>query len=273
MTGAANWVPMGDIADGYAVNQMEATDALSGREFSLHFQDGSVVTYAFDDESTVSWQVSGGADDGVDGSAEYKATMPRENVFFVDYMVPDEPRTSVTLILDLGDRVATRVRASVPGSKAEMPTLLLEHAMAGEPLSAGNAAFSSASIGRPFEPSHDHHEPTDELTGKRVKYTYSDDSVYEHIYLNDSRFVWHCLKGEEKDLAEASPCTYYKIADSLYLIVWEEIVLPVVGIVLIDLRALKTTGKMLCDDKNDFESVVNIPMGAYAEPLNETPTV
>lgn len=270
MTGAANWVPMGDIADGYGVNQMEATDALSGQEFELHFQDESVVTYVFRDEQTIAWEPADG--DGSAASAGYQATMPREDIFFVDFMQPDAERTSTTLILDLEKNVATRVTATIPGSKDAMPKLLLENAMAGEPLSAGNAEFASASIDRPFDPAHDHHELTDELTGKRVKYTYSDNSVYEHIYLNDGCFVWHCLKGEEKDLAEASPCTFYKIADSLYLIVWEEIVLPVIGVILIDLKALKTTGKMLCDDKNDFESVVNIPMGAHAEPLNETPT-
>jgi hypothetical protein len=99
------------------------------------------------------------------------------------------------------------------------------------------------------------------------------DTREGYIYLNDDYIVWHCLRGEERGLAEASPCTYYEIVDSLYLVVWEEIVLPVVGVILIDLQALKTTGKMLCDDKNDFENAVNIPMGAHAEPLNVTPTL
>lgn len=264
---------MGDIAEGYGANQMEATDALAGQELTLHFGDGSSVEYTFRDDRTIEWQVTGGANDGEEEVAQYNATMPREDIFFVDFMVPDESRTSISLVLDLDDDVATRVTATIPGSKEEMPKFLLENAMAGEPLSAGNADFASASIDRPFDESHDHHVRTDELTGKRVKYTYSDDSVYEHIYLNDGCIVWHCLKGEEKDLAEASPCTYYEIADSLYMIVWEEIVLPVVGVIVIDMKALKTTGKMLCDDKNDFESVVNIPMGAYAEPLNVTPTI
>ena len=264
---------MGDIAEGYGVNQMEATDALSGQEFVLHFEDDTAVEYAFGDDRTIEWQVTGGTNEGEGRQAQYNATMPREGVFFVDFMEPGESRTSITLVLDLGKEVATTVTATIPGSREEMPKLLLEEAMAGESLSAGSAEFESASVGRPFDVSHEHHPRTDELTGKRVKYTYSDNSVYEHIYLNDGCFVWHCLKGEEQDIAEASPCTYYKIADSLYMIVWEEIVLPVVGVILIDLKALKTTGKMLCDDKNDFESVVNIPMGAHAEPLNETPTV
>ena len=273
MTGSAHWVPMGDIAEGYGANQMEATDALAGRELTLHFEDGSTVEYAFRDEQTLAWHVTEGTQEGAEERAEYKATMPREDIFFVDFMKPGESRTSITLVLDLVNDVATTVTATIPDSKEEMPKLLLEKAMAGESLSAGNADFASASIGRPFDESHEHHERTDELTGKRVRYTYSDNSVYEHIYLNDGCIVWHCLKGEEKDLAEASPCTYYKIADSLYMIVWEEIVLPVVGVILIDMNALKTTGKMLCDDKNDFENVVNIPMGAHAEPLNETPTL
>lgn len=273
MTGSEHWVPMGDIAEGYGVNQMEATDSLSGQEFTLNFEDGSAVTYTFVDDEMVEYTVTDGPDEGRGAKERYNATLPREGIYFVDYMKSDEERTSVTVVLDLERDIATVITASIPSSKDEMPQLLLEHAMAGESLTAGDSEIVPAAIDRPFTDSTETHKRTNELTGKRVKYTYSDNSIYEHIYLNDGCFVWHCLKGEEQDIAEATPCSYYKIADSLYLLVWEEIVLPVIGVIMIDLRSLKTTGKMLCDDKNDFENVVNIPMGAHAEPLNVTPSI
>lgn len=269
MTGSSNWVPMGNIAEEYGVNQMEAIDPLSGKELTLNFEDGLSRTYTFIDDQ----RVERADDSGEEIEARYNATMPREDIYFVDYMISEEERTSESLVLDLERGVATVVTATIPSSKDEMPQLLLEHAMANESLGAGEYEIRSAAVDQPFTDSTEVHEKTDELTGKRVKYTYSDDSIYEHIYLNDGRFVWHCLEGEEQEIAEATPCSYYEIADSLYLLVWEEIVLPVIGVILIDLRSLKTTGKMLCDDKNDFENVVNIPMGAHAEPLNVTPTV
>ncbi|WP_160162927.1 MoaF C-terminal domain-containing protein [Halococcus hamelinensis] len=273
MTGSSNWVPMGDIAEGYGANRMEATDSLSGREFTLNFEDDSSVRYEFIDGETLKWTVMGGTGGEESAEGSYNATLPREEIYFVDFMKTDEERTSVSLSLDFERGVATAVTATIPSSKEEMPTLLLENAMADESLSAGEYEVRSATIDEPFTDSAELHGRTNELTGKRVKYTYSDNSIYEHIYLNDGCFVWHCLEGEEKDIAEATPCTYYEIADSLYLLVWGEIVLPVIGVILIDLRALKTTGKMLCDDKNDFENAVNIPMGAHAEPLNVTPSI
>ncbi|GGN22029.1 molybdenum cofactor biosynthesis protein F [Halarchaeum nitratireducens] len=266
-------MPMGDIADEYEKNQMPATDSLSGSSYTLNFKDGRVVEYELRDPETLEWTVTAGSDEGVGGQAAYTATKPRDDIYFVDHMRDDAPRTSTSLVLDLNRGIATSVTASIPASKSEMPQLLLENANEGKSLSAGDVAFDCATIGQPFTEGSAVHERTDDLTGKRMRYTYSDNSVYEHIYLNEERYVWHCLRGEERGLAEASPCSYYEIADGLYMIVWEEVVLPVIGVVLIDFHAMKTTGKMLCDDKNDFEGVVNIPMGAHAEQLNVTPTL
>jgi transcription termination factor NusB len=133
---------MGDIASEYGVNQMPATDLLSGREYTLNFEDGSAVNYEFVDSETLEWSVTDGRQDGASGRTAYTATTPREDIYLVDYMRDDEPRTSVSLVLDLDRGVATSVTASIPGAASEMPQLLLENAMAGESLSAGDASIA-----------------------------------------------------------------------------------------------------------------------------------
>ncbi len=63
-----------------------------------------------------------------------------------------------------------------------------------------------------------------------IKFEFNSD-VYEHIYLNENLYNWHCISGSEKGLSETDECFYYKIDSNLYLFVWIEIVIPALGIV------------------------------------------
>lgn len=75
-------------------------------------------------------------------------------------------------------------------------------------------------------------------------------SSFEHIYLNEKLYTWHCMAGIEKGLADTDRCHYYKIAGSgtgsdagLYLFIWREKIIPTLGMVLVDFSRMKTTGK------------------------------
>lgn len=93
--------------------------------------------------------------------------------------------------------------------------------------------------------------------GKRIEYTYSPTERYERIYLNEQLYTWHCLDGSEKGLADTDRCDYRKIAEDLYLFVWREKIVPTLGIVLLDLAQLKTTGQILGYQGFDFAAVTS----------------
>ncbi len=53
---------------------------------------------------------------------------------------------------------------------------------------------------------------------------------------------------------------------------WREKIIPTLGVVLIDLSAMKTTGRIFGYREHSFEEVVSFPVGAKARLLNVTDT-
>lgn len=80
------------------------------------------------------------------------------------------------------------------------------------------ATFLSGAIDGPITSATERHEDTRELIGKRIEYMYSDSERYEHVYLNERLFTWHCLAGAEQGLADTERCRYLKIVDRLYIL-------------------------------------------------------
>jgi hypothetical protein len=60
------------------------------------------------------------------------------------------------------------------------------------------------------------------------------------------------------------------IADELYLFVWREKLIPTLGVVLVDLLQMKTTGMLFGYESHDFGKLTNVRIGAYAEVINVT---
>ena len=113
------------------------------------------------------------------------------------------------------------------------------------------------------------HERTTDLIGKRIKYAYSSKHVYEHIYLNDRFYTWHCLAGVEKGLADTEICDYFKIAPDVYLFTWREKVMPTFGVVLINFKEMRSNGKTFGLDVASGK-IINFNLGSRAELINET---
>jgi hypothetical protein len=107
-----------------------------------------------------------------------------------------------------------------------------------------------------------------------VEYTYSPTERYEHIYLNERFYTWHCLLGSEKGLADTDRCHYLKLADELYLFVWREKIVPTLGAVVVDFQAMRTMGKIFGHSQSGPgggpAGVVDFPVGARARLANVT---
>lgn len=263
------FIQVGDLAKGISEHILPDTDDLVGKILQLNFEDKTATRIKFDSINTLNWEVVTGSDKGRRGADTYRATCPREGIYFVDYIQQDQRATTVSLVIDTSAQKATAVIGTLP-TEAETRKDAFSRVQANMELTGVTTKFVRATLDTPFTAEGHLHNPTDELVGKRVKYVYSQTEEYEHIYLNPNLYTWHCLEGIEKGLADTDRCYYYKVDDDLYLFVWREKVVPTLGIVVIDLKQMKTTGKIFGYEGDDFSKLTNAPVGAFATLLNVT---
>jgi hypothetical protein len=253
------WISVGDLGEAFGAdadsNALPPSLRLAGKRMTLRFEDGSAVAYEFRSESGL---IRG------EGSAEsYRATEIRPGILFVDLIVADRRASTLSLVLDLDRGICTTLEATLPAEAvAKMP--LVERLGRGAELTSVEAKFRHGAIDVPFDPRAVRHAETRDLIGKRIEYAYGRSERYEHVYLNEQFYTWHCLSGSEQGLADTDRCHYVKIADKLYLFVWREKIVPTLGAVVVDLQQMKTTGKIFGYRGLDFGAVVNFAVGARA---------
>jgi hypothetical protein len=264
-----DWIAVGRLAAGFGAAAgsccLSPSAELAGRRIALSFEDGSAVAFHFRTASELLRIPTGGRDEGTPPDT-YRATEIRPGIFFVDLLDPVSPTASVSLVLDLGRSICTALAGSLP-SAATANEPLLKRIGRRRDLTGVEATLLSGAVSTPFLATTERHSATRELIGKRVEYTYSDTERYEHIYLNERFYTWHCLAGSERGLADTDRCEYRKLAERLYLFVWREKIVPTLGAVLVDLDQMKTTGKIFGYRSFDFGEIVNFPIGARVRVL------
>ncbi|MFE3059564.1 MoaF C-terminal domain-containing protein [Nocardia sp. NPDC059239] len=204
------------------------TGELAGRTLTLVDGDGDGRAYYFEDAHTV-------RTDGI-GAGSYDATVIRDGIYLVDMMwersshpdaVPGLP-VNETWALDL---TSGRVTAT---------TSFVRERTDGQ--------WWVRSVDRHMwladGPRAGRHEPSSGLAGKRVIWQYSDTDRYDHVYLNAHNFAWQCVSGVEAGLTELDRTRTYEVADGLYFFGWSEHVQPVESMLFVDLRELRTSGRM-----------------------------
>lgn len=267
------WIPVGDLAKGFEPDSysLPPTDSLAGRTVAVSSEDGRTVEYRFTGRDTLAWTVLEGAGRGATAEETYRAVEVREGVFFVDWVDSGGQAASTSLVLDLARGICTAVHGRLP-DEADARTSLLDRRSTSVDLTGVRVDFLSGAVDAPFTADTPRHEPTAELVGRRVRYTYSPTEAYEHIYLNDQLYTWHCLNGVEKGLADTDRCHYRKLGDDLYLFVWREKLIPTLGVVVIDYQRMRSNGKIFGYEGEDFGRLSNFPVGSAASPRGESVT-
>jgi hypothetical protein len=268
---AKNWIDLGEWGKGMDGFKLPPSNDLVGKEFVFYFNagDDQVVRYLFHDSKSLTWIVLKDPEKGQAHTVKYEAVRIASNIYFIDFVKNDLPNVSVSIALDLNTRKAMVFAAVAPDRKRASQGFV-ERLERGVDLSTVKVEILHADINhsspeKPVAPL----DRTLDLVGKRIKYTYSRNHVYEHIYLNDRLFTWHCLVGLEKGLADTEICDYFKIAPDVYLFTWREKVMPTFGLVLINLKEMRSNGKTFGLDISSGK-YVNFTMGAFAEFINET---
>lgn len=265
-TTTPEFISVGALGEGFAVNNniLEANEGLNGKDFTLHFLGGRTHECRISNSQTLVW-------DGREQDA--RVTSVREGIYFVDFLmgddflVGDSVKKSVSLVLDNNSGQVTLIEGALPDEQATSISAY-DRARQGTELTGVEAAILHGSVGGTQGGTA--HAPTTELIGLRNRYHYSPEEVYEHVYLNNNFYTWHCIKGSEAGLGDTDRCHYIKIAEALYLFVWREKIVPTLGVILIDMNRLKTDGKIFGYNGFDFSSYTNFPVGAITEVVNVT---
>ena len=266
------FIPVGQLAGAFAhdSNALPLSEELAGKQIELHFEDGTFAECSFETMSKLVWKPTSGAKSSQATEEACTVTRLRKSIYFVDFVKHLERATTLSLVLDLSRGIFTALEGRLP-EKKEARQDLLRRVDAGRELTDVAATFRHGAIDHSFVLRTPRHTVTEELVGKRIEYTYSPTERYEHIYLNGSFYTWHCLRGAEQGLADTDCCHSYKLARNLYLFVWREKIVPTLGVVVVDLNAMRTTGKIFGYEGNDFRKVSNFRIGARARLQNITP--
>jgi hypothetical protein len=264
-----DYISVGELSVGFSENTLPSTGCLAGKKIELYLASGKTIRMTFIDNSTVNWEMTDGAAKE-ESVCAYRAIVPRNGILFIDFVVTRTGNKSVSIILDMGRRCATLVTGTLPTLQEVMipPIVRAEKSM---PLTSVEAVFEHAAIDEPFSDATPRHERTTDLVGERIMWVYSSKDAYEHIYLEENSYTWHCIAGNEKGLADTDRCFFYKIAEKLYLFVWTEKIVPTLGVIIEDLTIMRSSGKIFGYAGYDMNGpITNFPVGSFGKLLNRT---
>lgn len=266
MTGAKakppTWITVGELARAFEGKRMEDNTPvpsrdLVGKNLRLHFENGTVVDYSFETSDSLRWSNVSQAKKRQWTQEPYLAARVRDGIYFLDVVRHHERATSFSAVVDINAGIFTAVVGQLP-TRIDLRGGLLGRALAGRELTGVKTTFLNGSLNKRFDGARTpRHGTTDELLGKRAEFAFTRTERYEHFYLTDKLYTWHCLAGAEKGLADTDRCHYYKLGDQLYLFVWREKIVPTLGVMVLDFVSMKATGKLFGYKGNDFRTLSN----------------
>lgn len=264
MTSDRHWLQVGEFVADFGGNEPGHLQTLAGRELQFNYEDGTSDRCAFtsDERARIS---------DATGTREvtYRATQLRDGIVLLDLQEGAQSTRSTTLVVDLNRKACTKLMGELP-TREEALIPLFSLVAQKRSLSTVKTRFLHGAVDAPFGAATHRHLPTEDLVGRRVYHEYGSDDAYEHIYLEHDLYTWHCIKGPELGLADTDKCFFRKLDEQLYLFVWIEKIIPTLGVVMMDLTGMRTSGKIFGYRGADFGETVNSPVGALSKLVNTT---
>lgn len=257
-----DWASLSEMADGFDEYRPPLSAALVGRDVLVDARwvdTGAEFrwTQSFSPE-TVTWDVTSSQADTRHGTDAYELFEMQDGLFYLHYRRTGEDHPVV-------------VSAAIDTVSGQVTGAVGELGLTPDPHLARQRWFHGQIFGSDAL-AVDAHPATDELMGRRIRYAYSTEDVYDHLYLNEHLFTWVCFGGAEIGVGDTDACTYWKLRDNTYLFSWLEKNVGVEGMVLIDLNAYRTVGIQFGIDQQSGD-LVNITMGSHAHEFERTPGV
>jgi len=220
------------VASGLSVNRQPSTDRLNGKNLEIALETGEDVALEFNANGTLRWSALPGLALDKMGTCPVDVVEAAPGVLLVIAMLPPQGRETMAIVLDLtshhvlfvGSRLADDIRLFE--RKTRVSQRFTRGMLRGSPTS---------SLALPPMPTRD-------LIGTRAIYRYSEDTVYEHIYLNTNWYSYQCLKGLRRGDCGSDETSYWKIRDGVYVVTWREILIDLAAVFVYDMKACRSTG-------------------------------
>lgn len=247
-----DWPAVSKMLEGFGHPSLPASQALVGRTLDIEFTAGESRSFTFTSTMEVDC-VSGKGVTARRSSATYRAVEVRPDIFYVDLFTGQGTHGhDVSFVFNAADGLVTLADSYMFDSKGEVRTTTdFQH---------GRVGGSGAIVER---------RRSDALVGLRIYYRYSPTEHYEHVYLSPGTFVWHCVRGGERGLADADQTMAFELTDDIVIFYWKETVMPVESFLVIDLRNNRSIGRMFCWDSPAMEPV-HLPFDSQFTVLNRT---
>ena len=219
--------------EGFLISQYRPpfSDVFSGKEFVLHFNQGTVLHYRFLDSHHLDW-----SENGKDWQQEEYDALPstRRGVYMVQHLrCATVPTEGIVLIIDTRDELVTWVDLNLGTRESD-----------------SNYRFDFYFGYYGLEKQH-LHGYTAELCGTILDWKYADQFVIRHEYVTP-----YCVlsPGEPSDnendylFRKTLPARYAKIRDDLYMVTFAEDDGSAFTL-LIDTRRLRDIGAIIALDE------------------------
>lgn len=240
-----------DYAADMAFHRIAATDDLVDQSMKITLDSGVVYDLQFKSAKEVGWK--NGSESGTDW---YEAIVVAPQTYYIDLTFTDTPRKTVTFFVNTETRQALAVTS-----------FIREGEIGKEPRAVQD--FTPGVLGDPsvpptgFKPA-----PTRDLIGLRAMYVYNPNQCFEHIYLNEKRYAWHCIGGPLKGESDVELHITYKFGVNQYIFSWREFGLPVCTVFFHNWDEMRETGKFLAIGEDG--KIANTPAGALIRKLSVT---
>lgn len=232
-----------------AGGRLPSTSALAGSDWTVEFEDRPPLELHYRDATELDWTWGGRS-----GHATYDAVEARDGIYFVDTILPDRPRESISLVAEPATGRVAAVGCvarpePVPG-ETQVTQWFAPGILAGSPVSGAAP------------------EQTRDLIGLRVLNIYDDEVSIEHLYLNSERYAWQCLRGFQRGLGNIDLADYYRFGNQTYILTFREFVVPVSAVLFLDFGNNRSTGKFFGVQANGEAG--SSPGGAQISILSST---
>ena len=190
-------------------NNMQFSDILVGKEFTLRYDHGGPVRhYRIPEKYKLQYKEHG---DSKWHEEPYRAYEADDKLAWFSHLLTDsKPRASVQIALDLTNGLTTCIHSQMGSKYFGNETTYY-------------AIFGVAEMEGLEAPQYVRHEFTDELVGHAFSWSYSDQMTSMHIYPSPHSMSWTIFTENQTMGAQwCSPAIFVKLRNGIYIFVQNE---------------------------------------------------
>jgi NAD(P)-dependent dehydrogenase (short-subunit alcohol dehydrogenase family) len=246
------------VASGLSVNRQASTDRLQGQALEIALETNAATVLEFLANGVLRWRGLPGFALEEAGTCPVDVVEAAPNVLLITAMLPPQGRETMAIVLDLNSLHAAFIASRLADDRRpfERRTRISQRFTRG-----ALGGRQGSAVGPPPMLTRD-------LIGTRAIYRYSEDTIYEHIYLNSRWYTYQCLKGLRKGDCGTDEASYWKIRDGVYVVTWREILIDLAAVFVYDMNACRSTG-CAWGTPGGLPEPRHILTGALFEKLNE----